>query len=408
MTGLKYIAYLAPEIPSVSATFVYNEILKIQEKGINVVPISIHKINNVVRDSKVEELAQKTFYLYKRNLLSALVNSVWFVLIKPKNYLNTFFMVLGDIISSGLNKLSSWKLLYQFLYASLVAKELLDNSCQYLHVHFAHVPTQIGMYASSLAGIPFSFTSHANDIFENKLLLKEKVERAKAAITISEYNYSYLSNLGADISKLKVVRCGIDTSKYVLKNQTSIKHIPKIGSLGRLIEKKGMDDLILALSKLNNKGIDFQLEIGGDGLLQTYLKELADVNGIGSKTKFKGAIPNDEVYDWLRSLDLFVLACKEDTGGDRDGIPVVLMEAMSIGIPVIATNISGIPELIQDQKSGLLAQPDNPESLANAIETLHGSHSIAEITQTARNTIEREFELNSNVEQLLAVFNNQH
>ncbi|MBE9047205.1 glycosyltransferase family 4 protein [Pleurocapsales cyanobacterium LEGE 10410] len=403
---IKCIAYLAPEIPSISGTFVYKEIITLQDKGIEIIPLSVHRPKVIVQDSKVKELSNNTIYLYQQSLLSALINSILLLLNKPNSYITTLSTVFDDIFSSGFGKLKSWKLLYQFFYAGLVAQILEKNSCQYLHIHFASVPTQIGMYASSLTGIPFSFTSHANDLFENKLLLKDKVERAKTAVTISQYNYEFLAQQGVDTDKLKIVRCGIDINKHDFMPRRTLKKPPTIGSLGRLIEKKGMDDLVLALSKLHHKGVDFRLEIGGEGHLNDYLQELAVTHQIRDKIEFKGAIPNDRVYSWLENLDIFVLACKKDSQGDRDGIPVVLMEAMTIGVPVISTRISGIPELIEDEQSGFLAEPNSPESLASAIEKLLGwSEPISDLTQAARNRVVEEFELQSNVDRLLSVFN---
>ena len=404
MNKLDNIAYLAPEIPSISGTFVYKEILTLQDKGIKVVPISIHKFETIVEDRRVKELARNTTYLYQYNLITALITSVTFFIKKPKNYLKTLLMVFEDIYTSRITKLSSWKLLYQFIYASIAARTIQKNGCQYLHIHFAHVPTQIGMYASSLTEIPFSFTSHANDIFENGFLLEQKIERAKAAVTISQYNYRFLSEKGLNIDKLKVVRCGIDPSDRHFVPRSKIPPIPVIGSLGRAVEKKGMDDLIVACSKLDRKGIDFRLEIGGDGPLNDYFQELSRKHNLADKIEFKGAIPNDKVYDWLKNLDIFILACKEDSKGDRDGIPVVLMEAMLMGVPVISTSISGIPELIQDEQSGFLAQPSNPESLACTIEKVLHWSDLAQITQVARNKVTGEFELKNNVDRLLTVF----
>lgn len=400
------IAYLAPEIPSISGTFVYQEILALQAQGVDILPISVHKTKLIVREPKIEKLATATLYLYQQSLISVLIHSIAFFIKNPKSYLATLTTVLTDISVAGLSKLSSWKLLYQFFYASRVAGAIEENRCQHLHIHFANVPTQIGMYASLLSGVPYSFTSHANDIFDRNLLLKQKTDRAKAAITISEYNYKYLSQQEVDTSKLKIVRCGINTNSINFISNHNVGTIPRIGSLGRLVEKKGMDDLILAVSELGRKGIDFRLEIGGDGPLNTYLKELAATKDLSSKIEFKGAIPNDQVYSWLKTLDIFVLACKEDSNGDKDGIPVVLMEAMTIGVPVISTNISGIPELIQDEKTGFLARSNDPKSLACTIEKfLYYPHPITQITQAARDRVTEEFELKNNVDRLLSVFN---
>lgn len=403
---LKTVAYLAPEIPSVSGTFVYQEIIALQQTGLRIIPISVHNPSVVIQDSQVKQLAKNTTYLYQRSVFLALLTSIKLLLQNPGKYFPALLTVLSDIADIGIHQPKSWKLLYQFLYASQVAKTIKTNNCQYLHIHFANVPTQIGMYASLLTGIPFSFTAHANDLFANRLLLAKKAARAEKAITISAYNRDFLIKQGIDSSKIEIIRCGIDTSKHHYLPKDKIAPVPKIGSLGRLIAKKGMEDLILAVSKLNEQGIDFQLEIAGSGDLQDSLREIATIQGIQDKIEFKGAIPHEQVYDWMKDLDIFVLACKQDADGDQDGIPVVLMEAMTIGIPVVSTQISGIGELISHQESGFLAQPNDPKSLAQSIEQLLAqSDSLTQITQAARNRIEAEFELDTNVERLLAVFN---
>ena len=280
---IESIAYLAPEIPSVSGTFVYQEIIALQQAGIKIVPISVHHPAVEVRDDRVRQLAKNTNYLYQSSLLSVLFGSLIFLFKNPSKYLAALFTVLSDISAIGTFKPKAWKLLYQFIYASRVAKIIEHNDCQYLHVHFAHVPTQIGMYASLLTGIPFSFTSHANDLYVNKLLLAEKGRRAKAAVTISEYNRQFLLEQGLPAEKLKVVRCGIDTEKHSYSGTAKKSSPLRIGSLGRLVGKKGMDDLLLALGQLNQQEIDFQLEIAGDGELRDRLQEIAREQGIAKK-----------------------------------------------------------------------------------------------------------------------------
>ncbi|MEL6581009.1 MAG: glycosyltransferase [Cyanobacteria bacterium J06621_12] len=399
------IAYLAPEIPSVSGTFVYQEIIALQQEGSKIVPISVHQPPVVVEDREVVKLGEITTYLYQHSLFSTLLVSIGLLLKKPQKYIAVLFTVLSDVSHLGIKKLSAWKLVYQFLYASRVAQVMEANNCQYLHIHFAHVPTQIGMYAALLTGIPFSFTSHANDLFANQLLLSEKASRAKTAVTISQYNRQFLIDQGLDAERIEVVRCGIDTTKHSYIPPSPRTTTVKIGSLGRLVEKKGMDDLILALSQLDQKGIDFQLEIAGGGSLHDDLVEMAIARNLRDKIKFVGVIPHEQVYEWMKGLDLFVLACKQDAQGDRDGIPVVLMEAMTIGIPVISTRISGITELIEHESSGFLADSNDPNSLAATIEQFLQRSDLATITQAARQRVVEEFELTTNVKRLQSIFN---
>ncbi|HAC64484.1 MAG TPA: colanic acid biosynthesis glycosyltransferase WcaL [Cyanothece sp. UBA12306] len=402
---LKKIAYLAPEIPSLSETFVYREILALQKRNVEIIPISVHSPKLIDENPDIQELLQKTFFLYRRSFLTILLDNLIIFQKNPLSYFCTLDLVLKDIISIGLIKLNSLKLFYHFLQANSVAKLLINSQCEHLHIHFANVPTQIGMYAASLSKITFTFTSHANDLFENRLLLSQKVNRSKFAITISEYNRNFLVKQTNQPEKIKVVRCGIALDQYPFSHHTKSTNKKVIKSLGRLVEKKGMKTLILAINNLNNQGQEFLLEIGGDGELKEELKSLVVTYGLESKVHFQGAIPNHQVFSWIDDSDIFVLACQQDSQGDQDGIPVVLMEAMSIGVPVISTKISGIAELIEDGVTGYLAEPNNPDSLADKInQVFNDSVNLSKITQQARQKIEQKFNIDIIVNHLLTYF----
>jgi len=406
MEPITTIAYLAPEIPALSATFVYHEILALQHRGLTIVPISVHYPQAIAETPTVDSLRQTTTYLYRQSGLTILWNSITALWHFPVGYLRALHYVWTDMVTLGLIKPLAIKLLYQFIQAGSVAQILRTQSCQHLHIHFAHVPTQIGMYAATIAGIPFTFTAHANDLFERGVLLKQKVERAHWAITISDYNYQFLtSRAGAPPDKIRIVRCGIDTHQYQFTPTAFFRHTPpRLGSLGRLVEKKGMDSLILAVAQLRHEGMDCYLEIAGDGPWLTRLQALVAREGLGDRVRFRGAMRHDQVFDWMRGLDVFVLACRPDAQGDQDGIPVVLMEAMAIGTPVCSTRLSGIPELIVPG-AGLLANPNDPASLAAELAHLLSHPAmLAEMTHIARHRIETEFAQSVNLDRLLEIF----
>jgi len=402
----KCIAYLAPEIPALSATFVYNEILALEKRGFEVVPISVHVPKTRAQEDDVALLAKKTRYLYREPGLTFLSANLKTFFTRPVRYLRTLLTVVSDALKMGVTGHIGRGLLYRFFVASRVADILKKNGCRHLHTHFAHVSTDIAMYASMLSGVPFSFTSHANDLFERGWLLREKVARAGAAITISEYNRRFFVRQGVDVSKIGIVRCGVESGEYqTADRKRSSNGVPVIGTLGRLVEKKGVDTLILALSRVSKQGFDFKLEIAGDGPLMDELRNLASEHDLNPKITFRGAMPHDEVFHWLKTLDIFVLACKKDKNGDQDGIPVVLMEAMATGIPVISTYISGIPELIEDGVSGMLARPGDPTSLSEKIESLLKDPSLpSSMAQSAIRRIREEFDTDVNIERLVRLF----
>jgi len=404
---MKTIAYLSQEIPSLSATFVYGEILELKAHNINIIPISIKypNLSELELDPVIKTLLAQTSFIYKRPLIKVIQDNLILFCKNPSRYFATLEMMLQDVVSLGIFNPIALKLIYQFLQSSPVAKILLDQQCEHLHIHLAHVPTQVGMYAAAIAQIPFSFTAHANDLFQRCYLIDQKTERAKFVVTISDYNYNFLKTKVKDINKVKVIHCGIDLNAYQFVEKKSFSETVIIKSLGRLVEKKGMDTLILAAQELKKRDINFIIELGGSGELKNDLLELLNQYSLESHIVFAGAIAHHQVSAWLQKADLFVLACKQDRHGDQDGIPVVLMEAMAMGIPVVSTAISGIPELIQDGLSGFLATPNDPMSLTDKIcQALSPKNDILKITQFARSTIVKSFDIKSTTTQLRSLF----
>jgi glycosyltransferase involved in cell wall biosynthesis len=404
---MKKIAYLAPEIPSLSATFVYGEILALQQRNITITSLSIDRPHLPELDINLQQLLAKTTFLYERHWLAVLQDNFAVFRQNPFRYLAIIGLIFQDILHLGLFNSTALKLLYHFWQASAVASILQRNQCEHLHIHFSYVPTQVGMYGALLANIPFSFTSHANDLFERCWLMKQKINRCQFAVTISEYNRQFLKTKinQIKIDKVKVIHCGINLNDYTFQLKSSFSETIRIKSLGRFVEKKGFDTLILAAVTLRNQGLDFHLEIGGDGPEKAKLWQLITEYQLSSHITLVGSLSHQAVFPWLREADIFVLACKQDHNGDRDGIPVVLMEAMAVGIPVISTQISGIPELIEDGVSGFLAVPNDSQSLADKImQCLSQSEQMPMITSQARAKIEASFNIEKTTEQLLELF----
>ena len=191
------IAYLAPEIPALSATFVYNEILRLEEIGYQIVPLSVHVPLSAAKAEGLEDLRDRTRYLYRTPKGKMLMAHLAVMIRRPVNYFSALWMVLLDAMGMGFTNRIGLGLIYRFFVAGQVARILLEEKCRHLHVHFAHIPTDIAMYASKISGIPFSFTAHANDLFERGWLLDKKVQRARFVATISEYNRQFLNQKGA-------------------------------------------------------------------------------------------------------------------------------------------------------------------------------------------------------------------
>jgi glycosyltransferase involved in cell wall biosynthesis len=396
------IAYLAPEIPALSATFVYNEMIALERLGHIICPISVHRPKSEAKDERLQHIRDKVLYLYSTSKFKILYFHLLSILHNPINFFSVLKLLISDIARLGYLNKAVLGQIYRFIYSGYVSFLLKKLNVEHLHVHFAHVPTDIAMYASKLAGIGFSVTAHANDIFERGYLIKAKVERAEFFATISEFNRSYLiKNKKANPDKVKVIRCGVDLDEFTIESEPQARRNNKlvIGTLGRLVEKKGIDTLIKSLKYLDHSEFEYELNIAGDGPLENELKQLIDENKIKMPINFVGALSHEEVPNYLKSLDVFVLACKKDSNGDMDGIPVVLMEAMVLGVPVISTQLSGIPELVIDKLSGRIVQPNSELELAKAIRELAVDESlINNVIQGAQDKVKKEFSLMGNAE----------
>jgi glycosyltransferase involved in cell wall biosynthesis len=231
--------------------------------------------------------------------------------------------------------------------------------------------------------------------------LARKAERAARFLTISEYNRAHLERVGVESAKLAVVRCGVSFPAREMPPSRQRRLSCRIGTLGRLVEKKGVDDLIRAVSRLGDRVCRIELSIAGDGPLRGMLEGMVAELGLTDRVRFEGSMSHARVKEWMDRLDVFVLACKPDANGDMDGIPVVLMEAMSQFVPVVSTRLSGIPELVVDGQTGLLANPADPADLAARIDHLLDAPDLRrELAVRAEAHVRREFGQQVNLERL--------
>lgn len=400
------IAYLSPALPALSETFVYEEIHALERRGISVVPISVRKPSQPIPDQA--ELACRSLALYEPSPLLTLFQSVIYFPQFGLKTLTALRSLFSDMAEVGIFQSMAWKLAFQFIASAKLAHILLRNNCTHLHVHFAHTPTQIAMYSAMLTGIPFTFTAHANDIFAAGLLLPVKAGRASHVITISEFNSRHLQSLGIPPENISVVRCGVSFVNLPLNppNNSGISSRGiHIGSLGRLVEKKGFDVLINSVAALRCEGHNIILHLAGDGPLQGELNTRALSLGISEFVIFEGPLPHNTVSSWMQRMDMFVLACKSDHNGDMDGIPVVLMEAMTQYIPVVSTRLSGIPELVRHNETGLLSAPGDSDSLSIEIKRLLESPDLrCQLAKNAHSLVTQEFSQGVNIDRLLSHF----
>jgi glycosyltransferase involved in cell wall biosynthesis len=307
-------------------------------------------------------------------------------------------------------KSATIKHLFQAGY--LVHHLLPGRTITHLHAHFAHSPTSVAMFTSLLSGLPFSFTAHAKDIYtSDPRQLREKLALARFVITCTDYNRRHLSQLyDGEPDSIFHVYHGIDTGLFARNQET--RQVPakpyRILTVARLIAKKGLPTVYRALKELHARGIPFEHILIGDGEDRQEVLALIKNLDLKTHTRWLGTQPHEVVLNHYKQAHLFVLGCEVTANGDRDGIPNVLLESMAMGVPVVATAISAIPELVETEKTGLLVQPGQPKQLAEAmIRLLTNTELRTRVISAARQRVMQDFDNKVLIREIADIYRNK-
>jgi glycosyltransferase involved in cell wall biosynthesis len=255
-------------------------------------------------------------------------------------------------------------------------------------------------------GISYSLFAHANDIYVNPVLLPEKIQHASTVATCTEYNRAHLAALTPEhySRPIELIYHGLDLERFHPPKRRPMNQ-PRLLSVGRLCEKKGYTYLVQACRELRDRGYAFACDIIGDGPQRDELQSLIDALQLTDTVRLRGALPHQRVLAYYERATVFVLACVQAGDADRDGIPNVFLEAMAMRLPVIGTQLSGIPELIQDRVNGLLVPPGDADALADGIARLWEDPALAiRLAEEGRATVERDFDIEKNIGRLAALF----
>jgi len=359
-------------------------------------------LNPTASVSELEDLERDRVVVYGRETRSTLLGAACELLSHPVGSAVTLGTAIGDAIRPGerLSVKGRLKLPMQAIAGMGLARRLRQRGIRHIHCHFAHAPTSVGMYAAMQMGIPFSFTGHANDIFQRRAILKTKLRRARFVACISRWHQSFYNSRCPDTQdKYEVIRCGVELGEA--KESSPGEGPLRILTVCRLVEKKGIDTLIGAGVELNRRGIPVKLTIAGEGPERQRLEKLAAELGCGGWLTWLGEVANSRVFSLLKEADVLALPSREDSRGDRDGIPVVLMEAMASGTPVVAGNLPAIGELVEDGVSGLLVEGNKPAALADKLAMLWGNPDLSRrLAAEGRRRIASEFSLGTTLERL--------
>lgn len=359
--------------PRISETFISNEILLLEKMGFKIHIFSMRKPRESFHHRSVDQIQAQVNYLpetIEGNIPLLLRANLKLAIRKPKVYFNALKIALRRF-----KRTRKSATLKHLLQAGLVVQRWLKPSgVTHLHAHFAHSPTSVAMFVSRLGQIPFSFTAHAKDIYtSDPRQLAEKVSLARFVVTCTEYNRNYLTALsGRGDTPIYRVYHGIDLSLFSSSKTCPVDPQPpyQILTVARLTAKKGIPTVLKAVKKLVDQGVNLSYTLIGDGDDQEKILALIDQLQLTTVCNWLGTLPHHEVLLQYQKADLFVLGCEVAQNGDRDGIPNVLAESMAMEVPVVATGVSAIPELVKDEVTGLLVPAANPDRMADAIKRL--------------------------------------
>jgi glycosyltransferase involved in cell wall biosynthesis len=360
------IATIVKGYPRLSETFIAQEILGLEKRGIAQLIVSLrHPTEGKVHDLN-REIAAEVLYLpeYLKDAPARVSVARAWAKAQPG------FTRALKAFRADLRRDRSVNRRRRFGQACVLACEL-PSDIDWIHTHYLHTPASVARYAAMIRGIGWSFSAHAKDIWTTpKWELKEKLAEATFGVTCTRANLDYLRSLTTAPEKLHLVYHGLDFSRFPPPPERSrrMDGTFTIVSVGRAVEKKGYFDLLSALAAL--KDADWRFEHAGGGPLAASLKAKAKKLGIADRIAWHGAQDRAFIFDLLGRADLFVLPSRLARSGDRDGLPNVLMEAQAFAVPVLATDVSGIPELVTHGKTGWLVNERDPRGLAEAIRRL--------------------------------------
>lgn len=404
----QYLGIILKGYPRISEAFISNEIRLLEKLGFRIHLFSMRQPRESFTHQSVSEIQATVDYLPEtllRPLPRLIYHNFRLALQRPGTYARALKVALQRFLRT--RKTATIKHLFQAGY--LVHHLMPHRKIIHLHAHFAHSPTSVAMFTSILSGLCFSFTAHAKDIYtSDPRQLREKLALARFAITCTAYNRRYLEALcvGKSNSVFRVYH-GIDTGLFALNRKIdSVPEKPyQILTVARLIAKKGLPTVYRALKVLYESGIPFEHILIGDGEDRKNVLALIRKLGLNVQSRWLGTQPHDVVLKHYQQAHLFVLGCEVAANGDRDGIPNVLLESMAMGVPVVATDISAIPELVETEKTGILVPPGQPGQLAEAmIRMLTDTGLRSRVIPAARQRVLQDFDNKQLIHELAEIY----
>lgn len=395
LTDALKVGYVLKRYPRYSETFVVSEILAHEAAGLAIEIFALRPPVDTHFQNIISKVRSPVSYLLSPDLRAS---TFWATLENASEIIPDIWSKLA--IAHGEN-------VYDIHQAILLACAAYMRGITHLHAHFGTSATTVARLASQFTGIPYTFTAHAKDIFHETVQpadLTRKLTDAAAVITVSDYNLTYLNETYKQAAtKVQRIYNGLDLAQFPYTSPQN--RPPKIVAVGRLIEKKGFTYLIEACNLLRLRNCTFQCEIIGVGLLEAELRSQIAALNLESHVELLGFRPQSEVIAHIQSAAVLAAPCVIASDSNRDGLPTVLLEAMALGTPCISTNVTGIPEVLHHQQTGLMVPQYDAIALAIALEQLLQDANLRiQLSAQARQLIANNFDIHCNAAHLRTIF----
>jgi colanic acid/amylovoran biosynthesis glycosyltransferase len=381
------VGYVLRKFPVLSETFVLNEILALEARGVEVHVFPLAPTRDPRFHEGVGRMKATIHYVPgAADYRTLLRHARRLAARNPRRFRRELLKALAT---------GRPALLWQFLQASWVADRARRVGVTHLHAHFATEPAAVAQAAGGLIGVPFSFTAHAFDIYRdvNARVLAKKIRNARFTVTVSRYNVAFLESVAnGGGGRIELIRNGIDLDRF-----SPAPHPPggpfSILAVARLVEKKGLALLVEACGHLRDRNLDFRCEIVGKGAQRADLERQVRTLDLGTHVHLAGPLPQQEIVARYQRAHVLVLPCIVGSDGNRDGLPVSIVEALACGLPVISTDVTGIPEAVHHGRNGLIVPQGDVPGLAGAMERLmRDPDLLAGLRAGARKSVIEEFD----------------
>ncbi|GMA33454.1 glycosyltransferase [Litorihabitans aurantiacus] len=386
-TARPRIGYVLKMYPRFSETFVVTEILAREAAGAAIEIFSLRApVDPRFHDSLARVQAPVRYVPRVRR-----ADDLWSALAEAREVLGPLpDALVRDLLAAEAEDAA------QALAVAVAARR---SGLTHLHAHFASLATTVARLAAAAAGLTYSFTAHAKDLFHEQVDDADVLRKAADAhhvVTISEYNVAHLRGLGVDASRLHLVYNGLDLDAFTPREDAGREGDGELHvvAVGRLVEKKGFTHLLDAVALLRRgHGVAARLTLVGGGELDGELRARAAGLGLGDAVTFTGPLPQAAVRDVVAGADVLAAPCVVGADGNADGLPTVVLEAMALGTPCVTTAVTGLGEAIAHERTGLVVGQHDAAGLAAALERLHRDPALARrLRAEARRLVEERFD----------------